>query len=371
MSHSVKMEIRRKYKIMKQYCFTLLFLLALVMNAQVSVPFDSENWSFSEREPKRFENINGKEALYLNGHAMLENVVFQDGIIEIDFMAQKKRAFAGLQFRAQGEGDNETFYVRLHKSGFPDAVQYNPEYNGEPNWQLYREHQAVVNFDPSTWNHLKIVFRGSVLKAYLNDSPEPILSVSQLKRNDKQGYIGFYSFLGAYFANFTYTAFSDTTPLADVKDYAPDVIQGWELSDSYDIAHMETNRYPDISKMDWEYFMAEPSGLLPINKYRSKTSSGNFEQNPVNIIWARHTFTSTDDSYRKFSFDFSDDVVLYFNGVKLFEGINGFRAKGPTFRGDMLIGGNVLYLKAKKGKNEILAAVSDKANGWAIMGKME
>lgn len=149
------------------------------------------------------------------------------------------------------------------------------------------------------------------------------------------------------------------------------MIQGWELSDSYDIAHMETNRYPDISKMDWEYFMAEPSGLLPINKYRSKTSSGNFEQNPVNIIWARHTFTSTDDSYRKFSFDFSDDVVLYFNGVKLFEGINGFRAKGPTFRGDMLIDGNVLYLKAKKGKNEILAAVSDKANGWAIMGKME
>jgi arginine repressor len=37
----------------------------------------------------------------------------------------------------------------------------------------------------------------------------------------------------------------------------------------------------------------------------------------------------------------------------------------------MLIDGNVLYLKTKKGQNEIMAAVSDKANDWAIMGKIE
>ncbi len=73
----------------------------------------------------------------------------------------------------------------------------------------------------------------------------------------------------------------------------------------------------------------------------------------------------------RLSFDFSDDAVVYFNGIKLFQGKNGFRAKGLTFRGDMLIDGNVLFLKPKKGENEILVAVSDKANGWGLMAKIE
>ena len=110
---------------------------------------------------------------------------------------------------------------------------------------------------------------------------------------------------------------------------------------------------------------------MPINKYRKKTSAGDFEANPVNVIWARHTFSSPDAAIKRFSFDFSDDVVVYFNGQKVFEGINSFRAKGPTFRGDMRIDGNVLYLNTKEGENEILIAVSDKANGWGVMAKLE
>ena len=356
---------------MKQKYFAALLLLTIQGYSQINVPLTSDQWTFDEREPRRFETVAGQEALYLNGHAMLKNVVMRDGMLEVDFIAQKPRAFAGLQFRAQGEGNNETLYVRLHKSGFPDAVQYNPEFNGEANWQLYREHQAAVRFDPKNWNHLKVEFRGTELKAYLNDMSEPILRVENLRRDDPEGFIGFYSFLGAYFANFKYTPFKDARPIRSGKEYEPNVVQQWELSYAYEASRMDVNNYPAEADLKWESVAAEPSGLLPINKYRTRTSSGGFEANPVNVVWARHILTSQDAGVKKFSFDFSDDAVVYFNGVKIFEGKNGFRAKGPTFRGDMLIDGNTLYLPALKGENELLIAVSDKANGWGLMGKIE
>ena len=339
--------------------------------AQMQVPFTSDQWTYTEREPRQLEQINGREALYLNGQASLEKVAFQDGVLEVDFMAQKPRAFAGLHFRAQGPGDNETFYVRLHKSSYPDAIQYNPEFNGESNWQLYREHQAVVAFNPNEWNHLKLEFRGSILKAFLNDQPEPILVVAQLRRDDPVGFIGFYSFLGAYFSNFRYTPFPDTVPLKAPGKAESPVIAQWELSRSFAGPEMEVQQYPKDLEMAWETVTAEPSGLLPISKYRRKTSSGNFEDNPVSTVWARHTFITSASEVKKFSFDFSDDAVVYFNGTKLFEGKNGFRAKGPTFRGDMLIDGNTLFLQTREGENEILIAVSDRANGWGVMGKIE
>ncbi|MFH6603119.1 family 16 glycoside hydrolase [Maribacter algicola] len=356
---------------MKNTIIIFLFFNAFQVFAQVQVPIVSKEWSFVEREPRRFENKLGNEAVYLNGQASLENVKFQDGIIEFDFMAEKPRAFAGLYFRAQDRGNHETFYVRLHKSGFPDAIQYNPEFNGESNWQLYREHQAVINFNPKEWNHIKVEFRGSELKAFLNGMPEPILHVANLRRKDKKGFIGFYSFLGAYFSNFKYTQFSETTPFNQHEKYDPDVVREWELSKTYEISKMDVNQYPKTKKLEWKIYSAEPSGLLNINKHRRKTSSGNFEENPVNVVWARYKFRSSEPAVKKLSFDFSDDAVVYFNGAKLFQGKNSFRAKGPTFRGDMLIDGNTLFLNTKKGENEILVAVSDKANGWGIMAKIE
>lgn len=356
---------------MKRPFLVILLFLTIQAYSQVKVPTTSNQWTFKEREPKIFEPKNGREALYLNGSASLKDVQFQDGILEVDFMANKPRAFAGLFFRAQGDGDHETFYVRLHKSGFPDAVQYNPEFNGEANWQLYREHQSVVRFNPNEWNHLRLEFRGSEMKAFLNGSSEPILQVSDLRRDDKVGYIGFYSFLGAYFTNFQYTTFSESTRFTPREQYDPNVIKAWELSQSYVSLGIDVHEYPDKKSQKWETFEAEPSGLLTINKYRKKTSAGNFERNPVNVVWARHEFRSSGSEVKKFSFDFSDDAVVYFNGVKIFQGKNSFRAKGPTFRGDILIDGNVLFLNAKRGENEILVAVSDKANGWGIMGRLE
>ena len=333
-----------------------------------------DRFDFEERAPKNVSTKNGREALYLNGKAFMKDVQLTDGIIEVDIMAATERCFAGLIFRAQDRHNYEALYLRMHKSDMPDAVQYNPEFNGEANWQLYREHQAMTSFDPFNWNHLKIEIKGSALSVFLNDHTSPILSVENLRMPNEPGSIGFYSFLGSYFTNFRYTKFQKSATSSPSPEYASGVVKEWELSPSMAHKDVDTHRYPGKKALDdinWITGVTEPSGLLPINKYRKKIIAGKFEKNQNEVLWARHTFNSDRAERKKLYFDFSDHIDLYFNGELLYSGKNGFRFKGPTHRGDIHIEGNAVYLEVKEGTNEILCAVADKANGWGILAKFD
>ncbi len=346
-------------------------MLMNLTQAQQSIPLDDPRFDYFEREPRKQETIKGRKAIYLNGRAALKGIAMQDGIIQVDFTAAKPRSFAGLVFRAQNEENYEAVYVRLHKSKMPDALQYNPEFNGESNWQLYGEHQSFATFDQNEWNTLRIEIRGSKLKVYLNDFSRPMLTLDNLRHDVEPGFIGFYSFLGAYFSNFRYEAFTDLTKSEPLAPYAEGVIQRWQLSESKVISEVRTNEYPNKNNIQWKEAKAEPSGLLPINKYVRKVKAGSFEQNDNEVVWARHTFESEQSKIRKFYFDYSDNIDVFFNGQLVFSGNNAFRYKGLTHRGDIKLEGNALYLNLKEGENEILCAITDKANGWAILGKLE
>lgn len=356
---------------MRIILISLSLILISLAQAQQLITLDDPRFDYFEREPRKLETIKGRKAIYLNGRAALKNMALQDGILQVDFTAAKPRSFAGLVFRAQDEENYEAVYVRLHKSKMPDALQYNPEFNGESNWQLYGEHQSFATFDQNEWNTLRIEVRGSELKVYLNDFSTPILTLDNLRHDAGQGFIGFYSFLGAYFSNFRYEAFTDLTEPKPLAPYAEGVIQRWQLSESKLASEVPTNEYPDQDDIHWKEAKAEPSGLLPINKYVRKVKAGGFEQNQNEVVWARHTFESKQSGTRKFYFDYSDNVDVFFNGQLIFSGKNAFRYKGLTHRGDIRLEGNVLYLNLKEGENEILCAITDKANGWAILGKLE
>ncbi|MDW3194539.1 MAG: family 16 glycoside hydrolase [Cytophagales bacterium] len=356
---------------MRSLVFSLTIAVISMAQAQQLIPIDDPRFEYFEREPRRVETFKGRKAIYLNGRASLKDIPFQDGILQVDFTAAKPRAFAGFVFRAQDEENYEAVYVRLHKSRMPDAIQYNPEYNGESNWQLYGEHQSFATFDQNDWNTLRIEIRGSELKVYLNDFSKPLLTVENLRHKVGQGFIGFYSFLGAYFSNFRYEAFTDLTTAKPLSAYEKGVIQNWQLSESELLAEVDTEAYPNVEEIKWKSATSEPSGLLPINKYVRKIKAGNFEQNEHEVVWARYTFNAEQPETRKFYFDYSDNIELFFNGHLIFSGKNAFRYKGLTFRGDIKLEGNMLYLNTREGENEILCAVSDKANGWAILGKIQ
>lgn len=355
---------------MKNLLTLLLLSTVLISAAQTLVPVDSRDFVFFEREPKKLVTHKGKDALYLNGKAFLKNIPMRDGILEVEFTASKPRSFGGFIFRASDEDNYEAVYVRLHKSTNPDAIQYNPEYNGEANWQLYGEHQAFATFNQNEWNKLRIEIRGSQLKVFLNDMTKPTLELDNLRHEVKAGFIGFYSFLGAYFTNFRYKAFEEETPVSPLKPAKPGIIGLWELSEPRLVAKVDKEQYPDISKMNWKMVKAEPSGLLPINKYVQKGTAGSFEGNKDEIVWARHLFNSSNATTKQFYFDYSDNIEVFLNGQLIFSGKNSFRYKGLTFRGDVRLEGNLLYLPLKEGENEILCAVSDRANGWGLMGRL-
>src|SRR3990170_5012741 len=59
-----------------------------------------------------------------------------DGEISIDMAVTGERCFPGVAWRVRGE-TYESFFIRPHQVGDPDALQYTPVYNGVFGWQLY------------------------------------------------------------------------------------------------------------------------------------------------------------------------------------------------------------------------------------------
>ena len=58
----------------------------------------------------------------LAGTAWLKDVVFEDGVIEVDVAAGRGRSYPAIIFRRQSEGEYEHVYLRPHRAGlYPDA----------------------------------------------------------------------------------------------------------------------------------------------------------------------------------------------------------------------------------------------------------
>ena len=221
------------------------------------------------------------------------------------------------------------------------------------------------------WNHLKLVVNGARLTVFINGTEQPSLTVENLRHDAKAGTLGIRALFGNHFANFRYTSqeMENPTP-ATVAETPPGTITQWQLSPAFTTEQTDILQYPE-SKIDWETVSAEEDGLLPISKYRKKASGGNFEANTEDVVWAKLTVDATQAGRKKLFFDYSDRAVVYLNKVPLFAGNNAFLYKGALFRGDIAVQGNALYLDLKKGKNELLIAVAERANGWGLIGRWE
>lgn len=342
-----------------------------VSQAPQSVPFTSDQWVIPEGTTFRTEKHLGQESVYLDGHAYLRNVSFENGTLEVDVAPNTDRGFAGLTFRDTGDGNYEEVYLRMHKSGLPDAMQYNPFYHGESNWQLYPQHQAAEEFRTTSWNHLRLVINGTRMEAYLNGADSPSLVVEHLRHEAQPDGVGIRALFGNHFANFRYTpqeaSHSAPAPAAETPS---GTITEWQLSPAFTTRQMPMNEYPDVDQLAWKPVTTEANGLLPISRYRQKASRGNFEANTEDVVWVKHTINADQETRQKFYFDYSDRIHVYLNGSPVFAGNNAFRSKGALFRGDIAAEGNALYLDLKKGKNELLVAVAERANGWGLVGRL-
>ena len=354
------------------------------------VSFDSDRWALSSKNVRKEEHL-GRESLFLFGgtFAHLKDVEFEDGTIEVDVDASTPRAFIGLVFRFRSRDDHEAFYLRAHKSGLPDAAQYTPSLNGSHAWQLYSGpgFTATAEIPRNRWLHVKIEVTGLTGRVYLDNSPEPLMVITDLKKGYGKGSVGFYaSAMGAHFSDFKFTPAKtpESRPARQSPPTAPGILARWELSDAFDTGDKTLESLPtpiEMKAMRWEPVAIEPPGMVVIDRYRrSLDVIPPFANDPSQrmqkargpkAVYARTTIHSDRDQVKKLSIGYSDEVTLFLNGASLFTGKSAYRFRDPGFLGIMDVENDSVYLPLKKGPNQLMLAVSEYFGGWGFICRLQ
>ena len=349
----------------------------------LSIPSDSQRWDLQgQAKPADYQ---GRKCLFLDGGAaVLKDFEMRDGVIDVDVATPAKRGFFGIQFRVANDGANaEWVYLRQHKSGLPDAMQYTPVLNTGANWQIYNGpgFTGAVDIPKDEWFHLRLEVVGAQAKFYVKDMDKPALVMNDLKSGVQEGEVALYVLTGAtYFSNFEIR----TTPDAPWERHEPPMPPGtltkWSLSTSYDALERNLERPLTTSESDairWQDVEAEPPGFVVLYRYREaphpKVSfqtdfSKRLEPQPgMKVVYARTNIDSDRDQVKKLYIGYSDDVSVFLNDKILFRGRSAQNFRDPGFLGIVNPENDAVYLPLKKGKNELMLAVSELGGGWGFI----
>lgn len=373
-------------------CFLLLSFVALTRPADaqevqvLSVPPDSPRWEF-EGQAKPDEYLDRK-CLYLNGGvAVVKDLEMRDGAIDVDVATPANRGFFGIQFRIGNDGKNaEWIYLRQHKSGLADAMQYTPVLNTGLNWQIYSGPGFIASVDipKEKWFHLRLEVTGAQAKFYVKDMEKPALVINDLKSGVQKGQIALAVLTGAtYFSNFEVR---ETPPVTWERRPPPmpvGTLTKWSLSPSYDALSrkLEQPLSPaEIKDTKWESVEAESPGFVPINRYRESphprvTFATDFSkrldpQPGMKVVYARTNIRSDRDQVKKLYIGYSDDVSVFLNGQILYRGRSAQNFRDPGFLGIMDAENDAIYIPLKKGDNELVLAVSELGGGWGFVCRL-
>jgi hypothetical protein len=371
-------------------CLGAAFLCLLILSTQAhsqSVSFDSDQWQVKDPKGRREEHL-GRKSLYLtSGFAFLKDVVFEDGVIEVDMAAPALRSFVGIVFRFENTEDHEIVYFRPHKSGLDDATQYTPSFNGAAAWQLYsgKGFTTAVDFPLKQWVHVRIEISGLGGKVYFNHAEKPLLVIEDLKRGYSRGSVGLWAGAnGGHFSNFTYKIEpSGDRPERKPRPVAAGILAKWELSEVFDVEKRDPEMMPsaaEMKAMKWQAVEVESPGMLVIDRYRKSANTVRFFATPAErigkregrkVVFAKAAIYSERAQVRKMSFGYSDEVTVFLNASPVFTGKSAFRFRDPGFLGIMDVEDDAVYLNLKKGRNEIVLGLADYFGGWGFICRID
>ena len=319
--------------------------------------------------------------------AILRDFEMRDGVLDVDVATPANRGFFGFDFRIDEKGPNyEEVYLRQHKSGLPDAMQYTPVLNTGRNWQLYNGpgFTGAVDIPKDVWFHLRLEVTGAQAKLYVKDMDKPALVMDDLKSGVQKGQVALYVLTGAtYFSNFEVR----TTPDAPWERHLPpmpaETLTKWSLSPSYDALarNLERPLSPSESASgQWQDVEAESPGFVVIYRYREAphprvTFQGDFSrrlepQPGMKVVYARTSINSDRDQVKKLLIGYSDDVSVFLNGKILYRGRSAQGFRDPGFLGIVNPENDAVYLHLKKGSNELVLAVSELGGGWGFICRL-
>lgn len=328
--------------------------------SQEIVPFDDPRWQITGG---RITDHLDRTALE-GGEAVLNGVTFQDGVIEVDMAVSGQRGFAGINFRVGEDGQYEHFYIRPHKSGLPDALQYTPVFHGLSSWQLYNGtgYTAAAPIPTNQWIHIKLEIKGSQGRVFLDGADTPALVMGWLQHGKSKGTIGLFGPpRGAvYFANFAYRLDGDLAfdPPQD-RDIPYGLLMDWEISQAIPLAEADFEAYPTTDTLDWLSVSADTTGLVDVARYRAPV------QGDASLVYARTFIMADKVGPVTVSLGYSDVIQVFANGKPVFSGNNAFLSRDPAFQG--IVGRNdEIVLPLKKGRNELLINLAESMGGWGF-----
>jgi hypothetical protein len=352
----------------------------------LSVPADSPRWDL-QGEAKVAEYQGRKCILLDGGAAILKDFEMRDGVIDVDVATPAKRGFFGFDIRIDKDGTNyEEIYLRQHKSGLPDAMQYTPVLNTGRNWQIYNGpgFTGAVDIPKDVWFHLRLEVTGAQAKLYVKDMDKPALVMNDLKSGVQKGQVALYDLTGAtYYSNFEVRPTPDAPWERHLPPMPPGTLTRWSVSPSYDALarNLERPLSPSESAaIHWQDVEAEPPGFVVLYRYREAphpmvTFQGDFSkrldpQPGMKVVYARTNIDADRDQVKKLYIGYSDDVSVFLNGKILYRGRSAQGFRDPGFLGIVNPENDAVYLPLNKGSNELVLAVSELGGGWGFICRL-
>ncbi|HEX2453626.1 MAG TPA: hypothetical protein VHI99_07985 [Vicinamibacterales bacterium] len=201
---------------------SLLVLLAVPLAAQSADRLDGKNVSITPTNFKgrsAIQVVAAPEAQNATSYAVVRDVLFRDGTIEVDLAGQPgagagsgARGFIGIAFRLQPDGRYEYIYLRPTNGRADDQVRRNhsTQYSSHPDFDFARSRQeapekyeSYVDLEPGVWTKYRIEVEGRKARLYVNGAEQPCLIVNDLKLEPREGRVALWVGPGTegYFAN--------------------------------------------------------------------------------------------------------------------------------------------------------------------------
>ena len=179
----------------------LLFCIP-VFSQPKTIQVNSENSTVYNRKADFENGIIHMNAASNNGLLWINNSDFENGTIELDIKGKnlQGQSFVGLAFHAEDNSHYDCVYFRPFNFENPERNTHSLQYISMPDndWQYLRttypgKYENKVNPvpDPEDWFHIKILLHYPEVRVYVNDAPDPSLSVTQISTREK-GKIGFW-----------------------------------------------------------------------------------------------------------------------------------------------------------------------------------
>ena len=320
---------------------------------------DALDWGAAERVPAE---LAGRAAVRLSGTGVLvrpHGVTLHDGVLEADFAVTAERSFHGLAWRIADESNYESFFVRPHQVGNPDAIQYTPVFNGLSAWQLYHGNGfwQPARFPINEWFTVRVEFADDRVRAHVAGSV--VLECTRLRHAARPGQVGI--LVGGddlLLGGLRWSSESPLLPALPSEPLLEGIVSRWEVSEAFAERDLEKQLAADHA---WTPLAAEPSGLADLARV-------NAVRDEADTVLVRAVVHADRARHVPVELGFSDRAVVQLNGRPLYRGDDSYRSRDYRFLGS--IGWfDTVYLPLEQGPNELVIAVSESFGGWGVQAR--